>query len=157
QNDRLIQTHGELEAERRRYQELFEFAPDAYVITDLMGVVRQVNRAAVSLFQAVTDLITQKPLITFVPELNRRDFRDLLMRVRQATKVRGEVNFLTRTGVIFPAIVHVVPGHALSGEPATIWWSIRSIAELKQAQQRAFQNERLAGIGQMATGLAHEA
>lgn len=46
QNEMLIAAQSEIEAERQRYQELFEFAPDAYLITDLYGIIREANRVA---------------------------------------------------------------------------------------------------------------
>lgn len=39
QGDELAATCQTLEAERRRYQELFEFAPDGYLVTDDKGVI----------------------------------------------------------------------------------------------------------------------
>src|SRR4029077_13217635 len=37
QNEELIATRHLIENERQRYQELFEFAPDAYLVTDMAG------------------------------------------------------------------------------------------------------------------------
>ena len=45
QADELILTRDQVEQERLRYMELFENAPDAYLITDEVGVVREANRA----------------------------------------------------------------------------------------------------------------
>jgi PAS domain-containing protein len=50
QNDELVHTHAQLEAQRRRYQELFAFAPDGYLVTDMRGVIQEANQAAVALF-----------------------------------------------------------------------------------------------------------
>ena len=36
----------ELAGERQRYAEFFEYAPDAYLVTDPQGIVREANRAA---------------------------------------------------------------------------------------------------------------
>jgi PAS domain S-box-containing protein len=44
----------------------------------------------------------------------------------------------------------------MSGRPIAVLSIGQDITELNQAQQRALQAERLAGIGQMSTGLAHE-
>ena len=41
-----------LERENARYAEFFEFAPDAYVITDAGGGIRELNAAAAELFGA---------------------------------------------------------------------------------------------------------
>lgn len=46
QNEELVAARQMAETERQRYQELFEFAPDGYVVTDVYGTVRQANRAA---------------------------------------------------------------------------------------------------------------
>ena len=37
QNDELMLASETIEAERRRYEDLFEFAPDGYLATDAMG------------------------------------------------------------------------------------------------------------------------
>src|ERR1700709_62704 len=46
QNEELLTVQEALEAERQRYRDLFEFAPDGYLVTDLAGTVREANRAA---------------------------------------------------------------------------------------------------------------
>ena len=49
QNEALTAARRTVEAERRQYQELFDFIPDGYPVTDTAGVIRQVNRAAAAL------------------------------------------------------------------------------------------------------------
>jgi len=39
QNEELGQVRDGLDAERRRYQELFEFAPDGFLVTDFGGLL----------------------------------------------------------------------------------------------------------------------
>ncbi len=46
QNEELASARAEVEVERHRYQDLFEFAPDGYLVTDLLGVIQEANRAA---------------------------------------------------------------------------------------------------------------
>src|SRR5262249_31034035 len=46
QNEELVQTREAAETQRQRYQELFEFAPDAYLVTDAEGMIQEANRAA---------------------------------------------------------------------------------------------------------------
>src|SRR5687767_4744220 len=38
QNDELATAHLQLDRERQRYQELFEFAPNPYLVTDHLGI-----------------------------------------------------------------------------------------------------------------------
>ena len=48
-NEVLLTTRQQLDAERRRYRELFDLAPDAYLVTDPAGVILDANRAAAAL------------------------------------------------------------------------------------------------------------
>lgn len=46
QNEALAEAEALAVAERDRYRDLFEFAPNAYLVTDAEGTVRELNRAA---------------------------------------------------------------------------------------------------------------
>ena len=46
QNTQLAAAQLAAQAERQRYQDLFDFAPDGYLVTDTNGVIREANRAA---------------------------------------------------------------------------------------------------------------
>jgi PAS domain-containing protein len=51
QQEELAASRYLVEAERQRYQELFNFAPDGYLVTDAHGVIQEANRAAAVLLQ----------------------------------------------------------------------------------------------------------
>src|SRR4051812_16473998 len=51
QNHSLEEVQAVLQEERFRYQELFELAPDGYILTDLNGVIREANLAALQMLQ----------------------------------------------------------------------------------------------------------
>ena len=54
-----------------RYEEFFQFAPDAYVITDAGGRVREANRAALELFAAAPGELVDGPLSAYVADEDR--------------------------------------------------------------------------------------
>lgn len=41
QNEELVIARAQVEAERQRYHDLFEFAPDGYLVTDNTGIIRK--------------------------------------------------------------------------------------------------------------------
>ena len=49
QQQELAAVHSQIEMERQRYEELFALAPDGYLVTDLMGTIREANQAAATL------------------------------------------------------------------------------------------------------------
>jgi PAS domain S-box-containing protein len=69
------------EAERRRYQDLFDLAPDAYLVTDAMGKIIEVNHAFGELVGRDPASAQGKPLATYVHPDDRRAFRQALLRL----------------------------------------------------------------------------
>jgi len=88
--EELRQRADELTAERQRYSEFFEYAPDAYLVTDSHGTVRDANRAAAELLGVPARTLAGKPLATCVHEDGRRDFRAHL--VRASAQTDGELS-----------------------------------------------------------------
>jgi PAS domain S-box-containing protein len=80
----------ELASERQRYSEFFEYAPDAYLVTDSHGTVREANRAAAELLGVPARALAGKPLASQVHEDSRRDFRACM--VRASAQPDGEVS-----------------------------------------------------------------
>ena len=63
-----------LERENARYAEFFEFAPDAYLITDPGGSIREANAAAAELLQAAREEVVGRPLSDFIAQQDRVTF-----------------------------------------------------------------------------------
>src|SRR5437773_4396441 len=74
QNEELAFSRVEIEKERQRYLELFEFAPDGYLLTDGRGNIREANRAAADRLRVHQGLLAHKPLSLFVSKKDRPAF-----------------------------------------------------------------------------------
>lgn len=66
QREELEQTRAELRAEREKYAQLFDAAPDPYVVTDTDLRVVAANRAAAELFNISQRFLSGKPLSVFI-------------------------------------------------------------------------------------------
>src|SRR5512147_750341 len=60
QNAELVSIRQAFEAERRRYREIFESAPDGYVLTTLGGVILEANYVAAALLGVRQDFLISK-------------------------------------------------------------------------------------------------
>ncbi|MCL1465061.1 PAS domain-containing sensor histidine kinase [Argonema galeatum] len=135
QNEELIATRLEVEAERQRYQEMFEFAPDAYLVTNPEGVIWEANFLAGKLLNVNCDRLIGKPLVVFVSESARRDFRTQLFRLQKGQECRDwEVQIQPRKGELFPAACTVVPVLNSSRQVVSLRWQLRDITKHKQAE-----------------------
>lgn len=90
QNEALAAAHQAVEVERQRYQDLFEFAPDAYLVTDMNGAIREANHAAATLLNSSRQSLIGKPLVVFVDQEGRRAFRFELIRCTKPTGWSGK-------------------------------------------------------------------
>lgn len=91
QNEELSNSRLEVEIQRQRYQELFEFAPDGYLVTDVNGTIQEANRAAANLLKVSPRFLIGKPLIIFVTEDERQVFHNKLSQLQQAQQVQESV------------------------------------------------------------------
>jgi len=93
QNLELATIHAEAERERQRYRRLFTSAPAAYVLTSLIGVISEVNRAAAGLFGGAPAVLGGKPLSLFVVPEDRGKFQELVRRLRtgESTEVADTI------------------------------------------------------------------
>ena len=68
---------------RERYQETFDFAPDAQLLTDSSGIILEANNSAASLLRCPKEFLIGKPLALFSVNGHRRRFYESLWKLRQ--------------------------------------------------------------------------
>ena len=68
--------------ERQRYSEFFEYAPEAYLVTEPLGEIRESNRAACELLGEQEEALEGQLLLERIPEDERPMFRAKLIAVR---------------------------------------------------------------------------
>jgi len=74
QSEALAASSHELDRERRKFRELFDFAPDAYITTDLYGTIREANVAAGRLLGVDPKFLVGKLLPSFFEESARKQY-----------------------------------------------------------------------------------
>ena len=75
QVNELTTVKMELERERQRYQSLFQFLEDGYLITDKDGKIQEANAAASAFFHRPIREIIGKPITIFIHDDDRRLLR----------------------------------------------------------------------------------
>jgi len=83
QNEELRLAQVALEVQRQRYQELFEFAPNAYLVTDEQGIIQEANYVAANIFNVSQRFLIGKPLVVFIAEEKRQAFHSQLTELQQ--------------------------------------------------------------------------
>ena len=138
QNEEMVASRQTLEKERCRYQELFDFAPDGYLVTDTEGIILEANSAATALFNLSRSLLIGKPLSIFVCSEEHTSFRSRLAEIKKETAAHNEnweLIMLSRKRTKFPVSITVGKVIASSGGTKELRWLLRDITKLKDTER----------------------
>jgi PAS domain-containing protein len=128
-----------LERERSKYIDLFEQAPDAYIVTNMAGVIDEANLAAAALFRAEPSFLGGRTLITFVARQDTRSFRSFLHQLqaldpgRPAGPSRVVLRMRPRGHAVFVVFARVTLVAGDNGQPIALRWVLRQF-DLDEAE-----------------------
>jgi len=141
-------------------------AIDAIITIDDRGVIQQANHAVQKLFGYSAEEVVGKNISMLMPEPDRSRHDRYLSRYQETGQaaiigVGREVMGRRKDGSLIPVDLAVsemnIGGRTLfAGILRDMTQRNRVEADLKDAEQKIIQSERLAAIGQMMTGIAHE-
>ena len=126
-------TRAAVEKERQRYQDLFEFAPDGYLVTNAVGTIQEANHAAATLLSVHQKYLVGKPLILFIAQQDRQSFRLQMNNFQEL--LNWEINLQPRRGEPFPVMVKASAVYDLQRKQVGWRWLLCKISERKQAEE----------------------
>ncbi|MEP0886107.1 ATP-binding protein [Trichocoleus sp. ST-U3] len=130
QNDELAQINREIEAERQRYQQLFELVPDGYLITTKEGVILEANQAAVELLKVTSVSLVGKPLAVFVAAEERHNFYSQLNQLSRGESIKNWlVPIQHRHQADFIASFTVTPVQDLQNQVVSLRWRMQDFTD----------------------------
>ncbi|WP_435011390.1 PAS domain S-box protein [Tundrisphaera lichenicola] len=136
-DDALRESRAEVEAERKRYRDLFDQAPDAYLVTSLEGAIQKANHAASVVLNIGSPFLVGKPLIVFLPEEGRPAFRSELARLARSTGVQEyDLRLKPRQLPPVDAAVRVSVDRDPWGRAVALLWTIRDVSARRRAEEK---------------------
>ena len=159
QNKELASSRQELEDERSRYRELFEFAPDGHLVTNTEGIILDANSAATNLFNVNKSFLIGKPLPVFVHSDERLSFRTRLAQIKKRNGLQNvslELMMCSSKRAAFPACITVGKVTTSRGDTAELHWRFSDITKRKQMEEELQKTDKLESLGVLAGGIAHD-
>ncbi|MBW4425385.1 MAG: PAS domain S-box protein [Nostoc desertorum CM1-VF14] len=142
QNEELIQTQHLLETEREHYQDLFELAPDGYLVTNADGIIQKANAAAAKLLNVSKQFLVGKAMINFISLEERQHFHSELNQLSQSDTTKELVIRLQqRHGEFLNAALTVTVVRNQQGKIRYLYWLLRNVTEQQRTESITVQNE----------------
>lgn len=148
----------------RRYRQLTEATLDAIVLVDQLGKIVLFNPAAEKLFgYHATEVLGRNVDVLMPPEMrdaHHRGFeRYLATRLARIIGKPQELTALRKDGATFPvevALSVLGPQSTTTRGPIQFLAAIRDLTERNKMRSVLVHNEKLASIGLLSAGVAHE-
>jgi PAS domain S-box-containing protein/putative nucleotidyltransferase with HDIG domain len=136
EEDRAAAESG-LVAADKGYRDLFDLAPDAYLVTDAQTIIVESNQAAVAMLKMDQGFLKGKPLTDFVAEADRPAFQAILIQVRGGGEKRlGEFRLQAGEGAPFAVSVNVSAQTDHRDNLVRMLWLLRDVREGKAEEGR---------------------
>lgn len=153
QNEELRAAQTEVEAGLERYSDLYDFAPVGYFNFTSDGTIKMVNLTGARLVGVERAQLVGGRFGALVTEANRADFSSFLERV-----------FGTENGQSCELALHVAGRKAirvrlegrLSPDRQECRAVLSDITEHKAMEERLLHSQRMASIGTLSAGIAHD-
>ncbi len=149
-----------LRSSEQRFADLFEFAPDAFVIVDSQGGIALANQKAEELFGwARHELVGQRIEALLASDSNDtiEEWRQSFMRAAQSqntTHEHREFRARRRDGSNFPVDMRLSPLTTSGG--VVVAASMRDLSTQREMERLLRRTQRLESIGTLAGGIAHD-
>jgi PAS domain-containing protein len=128
QNEEFSFTCEQLQEKHQYYLELFEFAPDGYIVTDTRANIIQANHAAANLLNIAPKFAIAKPIDIFIAKLDRKNFQTKWMEIGKSLEKQGSKENKLVTNLVNNWQLNLQPREK---EPVLVEISISTVCNAK--------------------------
>ena len=143
QNEELAAVHRAVEEKPQYYKELFDFAPDGYLVTDTDGTIQEANRAAGALLSMAPDSLVGKSVLAFVAEPDRSTFYNQLPQLQTLQGAwEWSVCLQPWEGAPFYGAITVTAARNRQGALVALRWLIRDTSGWVETAEALRESEK---------------
>lgn len=151
-------TEHTLKISEEKYRTMLNASPDGILLINLKGIITEVSEIGFELFDADNrnDLVG-KDFYQFIPPDDANTIKDIFERtVNEGLVQNAELKIRKKGQSTFQSEISSTLIQAPNGEPLSFMIIIRDISQRKKIETKQIHADRMANLGEMASGIAHE-
>ncbi|MDP2724031.1 MAG: PAS domain S-box protein [Bacteroidales bacterium] len=147
-----------LKTSEEKYKTMLNASPDGILLTDLKGLITDVSEIGLELFGIDNrDDVVGKHFSRFVPSKERNTLVEILKKtMNEGISQNVEMKFRKSNQTLFLGEISSTLIQGVGGIPFSYMFTIRNISQRKKIEAKQIHADRMASLGEMASGIAHE-
>jgi PAS domain S-box-containing protein len=141
-----------------KYRTLLNASPDGILLINLNGTITEVSEIGLELFGTSTrDDLVGKDFFQFIPFEETHIIKEIIEKTIFEGLVQNiGLKIRKKSQTIFFSEISATLIQSPDGEPLSFMISIRDISQRKKIETKQIHADRMANLGEMASGIAHE-
>jgi len=151
-------TEQSLKVSEEKYKTMLNASPDGILLTDLKGIITEVSEIGLELFGTDTrDDLVRKNIFYFVPSKEKNTIKKIIEKTMNEGLIQNvEAKIRKKNKSLFTAEISATLMQGPDGAPLSFMIIIRDISQRKKMETKQVHADRMANLGEMASGIAHE-
>ena len=147
-----------LKESEKMYRTLLNASPEGIFIMDLKGRITEISDIILEIFGAGDkNEFIGVPFFHFIPSSEVKKMKDILSNAKSEGLIQNIEFILTRKNQSqFICELSITLIQEADGRPDAYMAILRDISQRKKIEQQLNRSERMASLGEMASGMAHE-
>ncbi|MCR4394190.1 MAG: PAS domain-containing protein, partial [Dehalococcoidales bacterium] len=138
QKQESFSAYKNIESVYQHYKEMFYYAPDGYLVTDMSGTIREANQTFLLMFSTSLDRIIGKSVLEIFPA---NEFSSGIQINSSVSNQQFEATFKIGSERPLYVAVNVCTQYDADKKPVGLLWSVKDITRWKEAEKISSENQ----------------
>jgi PAS domain S-box-containing protein len=141
-----------------KYKTMLDASPDGILLTNLQGIITEASEIGLELFGADSrDDLVGKNFYRFIPSTEKKKVKEIIERtLNEGLAQNIELTIRKKNQAFFSSETSTTLLQDAAGAPLSFMIIVRDISQRKKTETKQMHADRMANLGEMASGIAHE-
>jgi PAS domain S-box-containing protein len=151
-------TEQAVKVSEEKYKTILDASPDGIILIDMEGIITEVSEIGLEFFGADTkDDLVGKDILLFVPADEKKTIREIIEKTKNGRLVQNiGLKIKKKNKSLFLSEISATLIQDTEGTPLSYMIVMRDISQRKITETKQLHADRMANLGEMASGIAHE-